>query len=247
MVRKTIIAASLTLSAFGLAGCSSDNDPTPPQPSPTQAPATATPEQMSPEATEASPNTDFARLLDGVTYKGKPLPTSDKSDVDEYLRNLETAKKENSLEDVKVEPAECENLIFRSAGEKYDLDKITRETMALVNMPDDGLSVIAYDRGIADDPLQNVHEELAKCPKYTYEVQGNKIASSIEKAPLDVAADDSYAVIQTVDVGGGVPPQEVYNSVAVKKGVMVSVHLSSPSDEAIQEAQKTLTMILDKI
>lgn len=188
---------------------------------------------------------DYRAVLDGITYKGQPVVVRSPEQIEEFIQMSRDAEAENAVDNVKIDPPECEEVIT-GAAEASHAERMSVDNFTMADLGIDSFALIAEASDIADYRIFDDGVEKEKCSSYTYEEHGVTQQITQKELPFDADAEKGAATLQhsVSDDGMEFP---LYSLAAVKDGAFISIALKDDSEESIQAANETLAQVLKRL
>ena len=188
---------------------------------------------------------DYRTILDGITYKGQPVVVRSPEQIEEFIQMTRDAEAENAVDNVNIDPPECEEAITGAAAASH-ADRMNVDNFTMADLDIDSFTLIAEASDIADYRIFDDGVDKDKCSSYTYEAHGVTQEITQKELPFNADAEKGAATLQhsVFDDGMEFP---LYSLAAVKNGAFITIALKDDSEESIQAANETLDQVLARL
>lgn len=242
---KALGAAALLMS---VAGCGS-NDETAQQQEHQAEGISANSEQAeasgSSESSAPPKGIDYRTILDGITYKGQPVVVRSPEQIEEFIQMTRDAEEENSVENMKVDPPECEESI-RTGFNSYHGDRMSPDNFSMADLDTDSLTIFAQAAETMDAGGTELQLDSETCSSYRAEMAGYGQDVTEEEYPFEGDADKGSAIVSHSVLDDGTKAT-IYSVIAEKGEAFVNIVVKDDSEESIQAANETLDQVLARL
>ena len=155
------------------------------------------------------------------------------------------AEEENSVENVKVDPPECEESI-RTGFNSYHGDRMSPDNFSMADLDTDSLTIFAQAAEIMDAGGTELQLDSETCSSYRAEMAGYGQDVTEEEYPFEGDADKGSAIVSHSVLDDGTKAT-IYSVIAEKGEAFVNIVVKDDSEESIQAANETLDQVLARL